>query len=500
MKINFKHLIVSSLSVCLLTNFDAIANNQNPVTEEIIGSGIFDVNKTRTFLINEDTTLYFDQVEIDLEFFEIIGSGFKSEFTVNPDATSSVDSGTINAIELITNIKGPVTSINPLMVLEQPVLLTSDTERASLGELKLGQNIAVSGYLNANNSLKASKVLLNESDWKVRGYPSNINNNSFNIGSLDINRSSEQFIDCESGFNNGILIEVIMTEDTNYQSGTAIETLQSIRCLKRNRLADEKVILPSVIQGFINDMQGQDFWIDDIKVNTDNTTEYINGEKNFIDLAVNVEVQGIFDSETSEIQAEFIRFTDNRIEITFPVQPEEVNIGESINLLNTIFHVTPQTRDNANILVSGIQQPIQIGLQGYIDSQGNAYISKILDKGLPDYQTVSLRGNILSMNNPELNLLNNTVDVSNSTIIKLGVGIIDVETFFSEVTVGSQIDIKNARYDINSNKFVDGLVTIRDPNNSQNVTEEIIGSGIFGAFVTATITATADQIFVSSFE
>jgi len=330
MKINFKHLIIPSLTVCLLTNIDAKANNQNPVTEEIIGSGIFDVNKTRTFLINEDTTLYFDQVEIDLEFFEIIGSGFKSEFTVSPDATSSVDSGTVNAIELITNIKGPVTSIDPLMILEQPVLLTSDTERASLGELKLGQNIAVSGYLNANNSLKASKVLSNESDWKVRGYPSNINKNSFNIGSLNINRSSEQFIDCESGFNNGTLIEAIMAEDTNYQAGTAIETLQSIRCLKRNRLADEKVILPSVIQGFINDMQGPDFWIDDIKVNTDNSTEYINGEKNFIDLAVNVEVQGIFDSETSEIQAEFIRFTDHRIEITFPVQPDDIVIGESV--------------------------------------------------------------------------------------------------------------------------------------------------------------------------
>ncbi len=496
---SFLCMIVSSFAT-----FESFAKESDSETEfrEIIGSGIFDVNKTRKFVLDNNSKLYLDAVEIDIEHFEIIGSGFKSTFTVNLDTSSAVDAGTINAIELTTNLKGPVTSLNPLMVLEQPVLQTSDTVKTNFSELKLNQNLTISGYLSTNNSLKASRIMTNESDWKIRGFASDVNNNSFKIGTLIINRFSEQLLDCDKGFNNGSLVEVKMAVDVNYQVGVPIETIQSIRCLTRNRLAGEQIVLPSVNQGFISQTQGQGFWLDDVKVVVNNATEYINGEIDFIDDAVNVEVQGTFDTATSEIQADVIRFMDRRVEITFPVQSSDIVIGESVTILGTTFYKTPQTKDNAKILSSGMAQPIQVEIQGFLDSEGKAYISKTLDKGLVDYNNVSLRGSISNLNNPEVTVLNNIIDATDSLIIKLGTGVIDINTFFLEIVEGSQIDIKNAVYNTVSGKFTNGMITIRKTDNKvvDNVTREIIGSGIFGAIVTATITATADQIFVSGFE
>jgi len=488
--------------ILLTCSFICQAADQNNQTREIIGSGIFDVNKTRTFVMDDNSLIYFDEEQIDLEFFEIIGSGFTATFTVKKDTTESVESGIINALELNTYLKGPVTSINPLKILEQPVLETSDTVKAYPNQLLLNQNVAVSGYLSTNNSLKAGRVMLNDSDWKVRGFASQVNANFFKIGTLQINRSSELLLDCDNGFNNGTLVEVKMSADENYQPGVAIDTIQSIRCLTGNRLANEKVELPSVIQGFVSQTQGQNFWLDDIKVNVSNNTQIINGENTFVDDSVNVEVQGIFNSTTSELQAEVIRFIEHRFEITFPVQPEDVVLGESITLLGTTYYLTPQTKDNANVLSNELLSPIQLQIQGFLDSSGRAYITKTLDKGDVDYNAVSLRGNISNLNSPEFTLLNVVVDATDSLIINPGIGVIDIQTFFSEAEDGAQVDIRNAQYDDLTGKFSNGMITIRDINRdkSKHNTKEIIGSGIFGAFMKATISSTADQLFISGFE
>lgn len=134
-----------------------VVNVTPPETREIIGSGFFDVNKDRKFLIDENSLIYLDGTLIDYITFEIIGSGYKTAFTVVDDVSVSIDSGTINTIELITNIKGLVTSLSPLKVLEQPVLITSDTMKHNFDSVTIDQQVALSGYLSDNNSLKSHK-------------------------------------------------------------------------------------------------------------------------------------------------------------------------------------------------------------------------------------------------------------------------------------------------------------------------------------------------------
>ena len=476
-----------------------------PETKEIIGSGIISVNSTRNFSTDSNTLYYLDEQAIDFITFEIIGSGFKSAFTVLDDVSSSLESGTVNAIELITNLQGPVTSVSPLEILEQSVLVTSDTVNALTQPMQLNGAVAVSGYLSSNNSMMGTRLMpVTNSDWKIRGIASEVGAQSFKIGSLLVNRNGEQLLDCQSGLNNAQLVEVKMSADANYQAGSAINTLISIKCLNLNQVQGQMAVLPSVVQGFVSETVGQGFWLNDIHVLTDQNTLYENGEQTFIDLSVNVEVQGVLDTEVSEIQAEVIRFIDHRIEITFPVNPEDIVLGQSITIGGTTFYMTPQTIDNGNILRDGLAVARKIQIQGYIDSQGQAYISKLLNKGAANFNNLSLRGDVASLNNPLFSILSFQVDASNSLIINQGSGVIDVNEFFNNLSEGSQIELKNADFNVALNQFENGNISIQKIQTTAKSigigTKEIIGSGIINGFGTATISSVSAVMFDSSFE
>jgi filamentous hemagglutinin family protein len=344
--------------------------------------------------------------------------------------------------------------------------------------------------------------MVNTTDsWKVRGFVSDVSDSRFNIGTLAVNLTSQTEILCQQGFTNGELVEIMMAPDLDYQSGLSIDTLQSIECINLNQLIEQTLLVPAVVQGFISQTQGNKFQLDDIKVITSNQTLFKNGERGFIDTAVNVEIQGTFDTEKSELQADEVRFLDHRIEVTFPIEPEDITLNESINIHGVTFFITPQTKDNANILTNGLNSASQIQIQGYIDSNGKAYLSKVLNKGAVNYNKISLRGDIHSLYNPLFELLNFTIDSSDSLIINHAMGVIDVDMFFSLVTVGFQLEIKNAQYDIDLDQISGGKISIKQtPTGAPTLnTREIIGSGIIRGFGTATISSTVDLLFKSTF-
>ena len=488
--------------IFIFLTLTALAENK-----EIIGSGIVQINYDKNYTINDSPLIYLDNNLISYPLFEIIGSGYKSTFIIKQTPNKEIiGSGIVDVIKLETNLKGPITSLNPLSVLQQPILTTSDTKSPDLSGLNIGDELSGSGYLSNNNSLQASKIITesNLSQWKVRGYVSHNNNNSFQIGSLLINHASEQIINCNSGVNNQSYVEVKMTADNNYTVGNAINTIQSIECLSTNQL-DSNVITqtPTLLQGFISSTQGQDFTLNEVIVHTNNATIYENGERRFLDSMVNIEVSGLLDPKTSKLTAEKIRFLEHRIGIEFPLNTDDINLNQSITLNGVEYKITPQTKDSSNILSNGIMSAIQIGISGFTDSNGNAYISKIINKGIVDYNNITLRGEITNLNNPTFELLNFTINANNALIINLGNGVIDTTTFFNLVHSGSQVEIKNGEYDANLNQVNNALITIKQVNsskNSNNFNKEIIGSGIIGLYGTATITESTERIFNSSFE
>lgn len=488
----------------LVVAFTIEAKVEKPVApNEIIGSGIIGVNSTRAFTVDSDTLLYKDKSQIDYETFEIIGSGYKTSFTVIDDVNTEVDSGTVNSLELITDLSGPITSVSPLRVLEQPVLITSDTINSSSSGLQVGTLLSLSGFVN-NNRLKATKVMSHGSgeDWKIRGTISQINSATIDIGSLSIATGSEQLINCNNGYGSGDLVEVMMSADSNYQAGVTIDSIISIECLTLNQLNNQNILIPSVLQGFVSGKRGLSFWLDEVEVTTSQNTIYENGEKRFVVDDVNVEVQGVLNTQTSKFTVDVVRFLDTRISITFPLEPQDVTAGESITINGKTYNKTPFTRDNA-ILNNGLSSAKQVEIDGFIDSDGNAYISKVLNKGRANDQRIAMRGSIENLNKPIFSLLNFQIDTSSSLLINTGSGVIDVDTFFAMVAKGSQVEIRNASYDSVLNKVTGGEIVIKMLTTKQqelNTTKEIIGSGIVGGYINGTVTSVNSTVFDSGFE
>ena len=172
----------------------------------------------------------------------------------------------------------------------------------------------------------------------------------------------------------------------------------------------------------------------------------------------------------------------------------------------TTFYATPQSKDNANILRNGLSTAKKIQIQGFVDSQGQAYISKIVNKGAANYNNLSLRGDVAGLNNPLFSILNFQIDASNSLIISQGTGVTDVNGFFNSLSIGSQVEIKNADFNVALNQFENGVIGIKKAQPSVKSTssafdtKEIIGSGVIKAFAMATITGSTSIMFDSSFE
>lgn len=466
--------------------------------KEIIGSGIFSINSTRSFSIEESTDIYLDNNPIDYNTFEIIGSGFKAKTNLLDDVNDDITIGTVYDINLTSNIHGPVTSLSPLMILEQPVLITSDTIQSQQDSFQLYQELLLSGYTSKNNSVKATKVMDSiYHNWKIQGYVSQVNRNRFNIGTLVINRNNEEVLGCSKGIKNGLLIEVQIQADSNYQIGGAIDTLLSVKCIVSEH--EQNILMPMVVQGFVTQKQGNDFWMNDVYVNNTNDTVFENGEKGFINSSVNVEVQGLYNTETSELNAEAVRFIDHRIELTFPVYPSDIVLNQSISVNGLVFNKTPHTIDNNGVLINGLNSARQVEIQGFIDTSGEIYISKLKLKGPPNYNLVSLRGNINDLSQPLFSLLNFQIDAGSNTLNDNNHVLLETEEFFQSMREGIQIEVKHGEYSQVTNEIVNATITIKSTNESlvqkraeqSGIKKEIIGSGIVNASVTGTITRTA---------
>lgn len=486
MKIN---KILLFIPLCLSL---AQAEDLTKQTREIIGSGLFHVNETRTYTVGYDSTIAYDGSIIGDHLFEIIGSGFRSAIFLKGEVDSNLEEGLVKNVSLFTNLRGPVTSLTPLEILEQPILITSDTVNVAHSSINIGDSLAISGYLNGNNSHKATRLMANDrpDQWKVRGFVSNLDDSFFNIGKLAIIRNNEEIKNCTQGINNGSRVEVLFDADDNYVATGPIKSIVSIECLKFNDVPMGVNHIPSVVQGFVTGQSGQDFWIDDVLVRTTVDTVYENGTKRFINNTVNVEVQGIIDAENSIIDAEMIRFIEPRIEVTFPVMPSDVNFDKSVVVNGVTFNKTPQSEDISEIL-SGLNVSRQVQILGYVDGDDNAYISQIKDIGDTNFDGISLRGKISSINQPYFTVLNFTIDTRDSPLFGPGSGLVGIDEFFDMIKVGSQVELQGARLDSNSGKLTHSSIKIEQIDDRQSPLHgrEIIGSGIIRGFTTATISS-----------
>ncbi|MCF6288254.1 MAG: DUF5666 domain-containing protein [Proteobacteria bacterium] len=488
------------------------------VKSQLLEAQIISVNEIRKFNIDSTTIVTLDGNVISDVSTGIIGTGgYKIRFKIGNDVNSTISQGTFSEVHMLSDIIGPVTSIQPLTILDQKVFVTADTVLENLtsgNQLVVGDLVKVSGAISAvDNSMELSRLELDNtiSEWKLRGFARNITATTFTIGSLVINTNAVVASDCASGFVENSFVAIKATADLTYITAQPLTTLTSIECQTPDVDEDSNDSVPVVIEGVVSEFVDLvSFKINNLTIFFDATTSFDNGEPEHIDIGTKLEVQGLLDTNNRLIDAQTIRFIHHRVKIIAPITPADITIGQGIDIMGINVQVIPQTQDDDNIISAGINVAKQIEVRGFVDSDGTVFIQRVKDKGEIELDDTELRGDVTAINQPFINVLGVTIDTSNAEF-ELDDEYVTAAVFFAQLQVGMQLSIEDATYDSLTSTLLAGEVEIEeyeleddpdynDDNHDKQLSANnkigIIGTGGVGI---ATITGT-EIIFNSSFE
>ncbi|MGB0134998.1 DUF5666 domain-containing protein, partial [Dokdonella sp.] len=219
------------------------------------------INGQRTFNITPQTTFSLDGVSISEKQAAALGAGYNVQVTIdNVNATASA--GDAGNIDLRNLARGPVTSTDPLSVLEQPLVITSETvligiHGDDIANIVAGDLLEVSGFLDANGAMAATRVEYHDNpttDWKLFGQVSALNGPLFSIGAQAIDSTGVTAMDCGAGLQNGQFVELETLPNPGYASGSDLGLLIQLECEDPNFDNPPPGTIAASLEGIISDL------------------------------------------------------------------------------------------------------------------------------------------------------------------------------------------------------------------------------------------------------
>ena len=120
---------------------------------------------------------------------------------------------------------------------------------------------------------------------------------------------------------------------------------------------------------------------------------------------------------------------------------------------------TAQVRDEDGILANGLTQASQVEVRGYLDGEGQAYATRVRERGNPDPADVRLVGPLETIADPLLQIQGLTIDTSGALFEdEIGTPMTAME-FYAVVQVGEEVGVSAASYDAASSTLSGGLVS-----------------------------------------
>lgn len=474
--------------------------------------GEISINDTHSYDIEATTAITLDGAPIDVTQLVDLGAGFNAQVNaanVGPNANG----GTANQIALRNLLKGPVTSLDPLSVLNQPVTTNGDTVLRDvpgndLANVVLGDDLEISGVLDANNSIVAARVRFRAGGldgWKLSGLVSGLAGTQLAIGTQSVNFSGITPTACVPTFQNGQFVEIAMLANASYTPASTLTLVTAIHCEDPNLTAPPGTTLVSV-EGIVSAIpdplpEPAAFSMLGVEVIATAQTEYRGGAADDLDAGVRLEVTGFYDAGLATILAQEIRFVQAQVRFEAPVAVADVIVGESITIMGNSVAFTPQTRDQDGIAATGLTETTQVQVRGLIDSAGLMSATRVRDRGNPDPTDIRLRGPITSASAPNLLLLGVTVNTSAALFLDANNAPITAAAFFAQVLPGSIIETETetATYNPATQTFVPSKIKLVDGGLPQPISS--MRGVAAGAISRGTVTLVGkDTIFQGSFE
>ena len=500
-----RFLILLTFTGLMLTGIGHAAKPDQPDLYGQGGTGLT-INFQRHFTIDQNTVVREDGVVVPMTRGQG-GTGYKIRYRLATDANAGLTEGTLEDINLINTHKGPVTSLEPFRIFNIDGLITADTffkDDLTLQDISMGDDLKVSGFIDPSGSLIVTRLELMDqplTEWKISGVISQLSGNVFNIQNQVIDMAAVVPVDCGAGLANGDTVEVMATADPAFMSGSTIDTVTSVTCIEEDLDVPPVGTVPVALEGVIDfeDLDvGGFFTIAGQTIHVDMNTAYVNGEVDDLDIGVKVEVEGVLNTTTGEVFADVVKFIEVRFRFEAPVEVADVTVNETITLLGQTATVTPQMRDEDNIMALGLGAATQVEVRGFVDREGNLYLTRVRDRGNPDANDVSAEGAVTAVSQPLLDIQGVTTDTSSSLFFDAQGGAIDANAFFAQIEPGSEVSIEMATWDAINEVLSGGVLTI-DEDANQAAPEAPRGT-VPGGLGIGTMTSLPDHIFSGHFD
>ena len=398
--------------------------------------------------------------------------GIVARIEIGADVNADFTSGTAVTVNAFNLVKGPVTGINPLRVLEQPIATTGDTVLAdvpgnNIANLVIGDIVEVSGFADGANVIQASRLEykpVGTQVWKLIGPASNvIANTSFTVGTQLVVLNGVVPRDCVGGLSTGDLVEVKATSDPGFTpGGDTLDTVTDVECQVPGLGVPGNAngnILDAEIEGIVTVINGPgDFIINGQRVVTNAGTLFEGGAAEDIVIGAKLEAEGDLDITTGILTADKIEFRETRVRIEAPVNIPGGGVGGSFTILDVItVNTTSLTDDDDGIIDgSGNSGNRQVEVRGFVDSNGDVFATELRDRGMGDPTDVRLRAPTTDTCDPnsgdtELTMLGVTVD-TDSTAVPLSffnetvdppVPLADNTALCALISAGSGVEVEN---------------------------------------------------------
>lgn len=412
----------------------------------VVVNGVTYNTDSATFMVNDAAATQADLSVGDV----VVVSG-----TIDDNGTT----GTANTVTFDDLVKGPVDSINlvgsSLIVLGQTVLVSPDTSfdnsfnPASLDGVSIGQIVEVSGLIDANDNIVATRIEPKPAgtQFEVHGTVAGLDsaNLLFTLRGLTVDYSSATLDD----FPNGQIADGDFVEAKGVSLGTSgelIATRVELEALVPGANNGDRVEIEGFITRFAS---ATDFDVSGLPVTTTASTTYVGGTAADLGLNIKVEVEGdinangLLTATNVDIRrAKAVRATAN---------VDSINAaGNSLVVLGITVSVDALTRleDKSSADVEPLNLS-DINVGDYVEVRGSefpagsgAILATILEREDADTEAI-LQGFVETVADPSYTVLGVTITTNGGTIFRDENDIvISSADFFGRVATNSLVKAK----------------------------------------------------------
>ena len=386
----------------------------------------------------------------------------------------------------------------------------------TIEELDNGLNVIVEGFRNQDNDIiEATFMLANPGDPTdpgghvcISGTIVTVNNDQTQItldngGVINLTQDTEYFGGTQADLEVGTYVDIsgIVNEDNS-------EIEAEVVFFEQNN-PDSYVFFNGFITAVADDLS--QITVDETIVNITNNTVINGGSINNLVVGIEVQVDGLYNSNSDEVDAEFISIPITSVGASAPVLPSDITLSD-VNASNGVIiimgievHQNELTWDFSEVFINGLASEQTVAFFGYQDNEGVVWASVIFS-GESDNNPNGGLMNGLFLQGKIQTLSENNLNVQGVNIGNLD-GAVYLDEFYQEITAqeffdsaseGDPISIADAQsYERDDNTLNAGVISLEYNQGFPQTQNRAAGNQVNGTGVVTEVIQ--DVIFKNIF-